>query len=184
MMNHQDLTTGTRRTLESDFVELLTCHRRSLFRTIFYMVRNVPDAEEIFQQTAITLWDKFSSFEPGTDFEAWGSVVARYKVRDFLKSKARQCARFSDEVIDVLASDRLIAANNSDQRLIALEECRKKLPSKDQQLLAECYQQDASIVEVARRNGRPVNRLYDSLWRIRRTLLACIRRTLASEDYV
>ena len=148
------------------------------------MVRNVPDAEELFQQTAITLWDKFPSFEPGTDFEAWASVIARYKARDFLKSKARQSARFSDEVIDVLASDRLLSADNTDSRLLALEDCRKKLSAKDQQLLSECYQQDSTILEVADRIGRPVNRIYDNLWRIRRTLLACIRRSLASEDYV
>jgi len=183
-MNNHDIKAGARRTLEGEYVELLTRHRRSIFRTIFYMVRNVPDAEELFQQTAITLWDKFPSFEPGTDFEAWASVIARYKARDFLKSKARQSARFSDEVIDVLASDRLLSADNTDSRLLALEDCRKKLSAKDQQLLSECYQQDSTILEVADRIGRPVNRIYDNLWRIRRTLLACIRRSLASEDYV
>jgi RNA polymerase sigma-70 factor, ECF subfamily len=182
-MSNNDTKASPSRQLDVEYVDLLTRNRRPLFRMIFCMVRNVPDAEDVFQQTAITMWDKFGTFEQGTDFLAWASVVARFKVRDFMKSKARQRAHFSDEVVDVLVNQNTLPADQDDTRLQALESCRKKLSGKDQQLLAACYQSESTIIEVANQSGRPVGSIYDSLWRIRRALLACIRRTLASEDY-
>ena len=145
------------------------------------MVRSPSDAEDLFQQTAITMWDKFREFEPGSDFFAWASSIARFKVRDFVKSKARQRVYFSEELVSKLAREET-TSSKEELRLLALAECRKKLSRPDQELLAACYGANKKMTDVAGRGGRTAGSVYSNLWRIRRTLYACIQRTMAREE--
>jgi RNA polymerase sigma-70 factor (ECF subfamily) len=170
-----------RRLLDDEYVQLLNRYKKPLFRLILCMVRNSSDAEDIFQQAAITMWDKFGEFEPGTDFYAWACTVARFKVRDFVKSKARHKVLLSEEVIDQLAAEGNTPAID-EARIQALADCRKKLPGCDQDLLAACYGSEVTVVEFAERSGRTASSLYSNLWRIRRVLHACIERTMAREE--
>jgi RNA polymerase sigma-70 factor (ECF subfamily) len=147
------------------------------------MVRNPSDAEDLFQQTAITMWDKFREFEPGTNFFAWACAIARFKVRDFIKASARQRVCFSEEVIDKLAAEDIREVAD-DARLQALNNCRKKLSKSDQKLLAACYGGNETIAQVAERTSRSAGSIYANLWRVRRALYACIQRTMTREGYV
>lgn len=175
-----DLQPFDERTHDDEYVRLLNRHKKPLFRLILCMVRSSTDAEDLFQQTAITMWDKFREFEPGSDFFAWACTIARFKVRDFVKSKARQRVYFSEEVIDKLAVTEATATDEA--RLQALAKCRQKLSKADQNLLAACYGSGESVADLANRSGRSAGSLYASLWRIRRALYACIQQTLAREE--
>src|SRR5688572_733793 len=135
------------RRLDEECVQLLNRYKKPLYRLILYMVRSPSDAEDLFQQTAITMWDKFREYQPGSDFFAWVTAIARNKVRDFVKAKARQRVYFTDEVIDKLAAEE-DQPPTDELRLQALVDCRKKLPQSDQQLLAACYGSGKTVVEV------------------------------------
>jgi RNA polymerase sigma-70 factor (ECF subfamily) len=148
------------------------------------MVRRLQDAEDVFQQASMTMWRKFDEFQPGTDFVAWACRVARFKALNFLDAKGRQRVYFSEGLLEELARHEPSTAELQETRLKALAQCREKLSPIDQQLLVECYSSEEAAGEVARRLGRPVGSVYDSLSRIRRALYRCIRRTLASEGYV
>jgi RNA polymerase sigma-70 factor (ECF subfamily) len=147
------------------------------------MVHNLPDAEDVFQQAAITMWEKFDQFEAGSDFPAWACSVARFKALNFLNSKKRERACFSEQLIDELASREVHQPELQEARLRALAACREKLSQVDQNLLALCYGGSGTVREVAVRIGRPVGSVYDSLSRIRRGLFACIQQKLANEEY-
>lgn len=180
-MNANDRhVTEYQHSLDDEYVRLLNLYKKPLFRLILCMVRHNSDAEDLFQQTAITMWDKFRDFEPGTDFLAWASSIARNKFRDFVKMKARGKVFLSDSVIDKLAQKNDDSALDG-VRMRALVECRKKLGQRDQELLAACYGRERSVVELAGQTGRSAGSIYNSLWRIRRALYACIERTLARE---
>lgn len=166
---------------DEQYVALLTQHKSQLFRFIFAMVHSLPDAEDVFQQAAITMWDKFREFELGSDFYAWACSIARYKSLDYLKAKGRQRLVFSDALLDLVAQHDQWQPEAQQAKLRALANCRNKLSTKDQQLLTICYGGRESIRESAESVGRPVGSVYDSLSRIRRALYACIERTLASE---
>jgi RNA polymerase sigma-70 factor, ECF subfamily len=173
-----------RRSQDDEFVRLLTQYKSQLFRYIFCTVHNLQDAEDIFQQASITLWDKFSEFTPGTNFFLWACSIARYKALAHLKSKDRQRLYFSEELIAELAeNDASQSPALEEARLRALAACREKLSAADQSLLAACYSDGSPVIDVAKRIGRPVGSVYDSLSRIRRALFDCIRRSLAMEGY-
>jgi RNA polymerase sigma-70 factor, ECF subfamily len=164
-----------------DYVQLLRQHQNQLFGYIFCMVRNFSDAEDVLQQTSLTLWDKFDEFIPGTSFMAWAKAVARNKTLTFLRTKRRERSKFSDEVLDQLAECELWSPDALADRLSALARCRKKLSTTDEALLAKCYSTANSIRGVSEQLGRPVESVYSSLSRIRRALYDCIQRSLAME---
>jgi RNA polymerase sigma-70 factor (ECF subfamily) len=166
---------------EELFAQLLTRHRAQIFRLIFSMVHSLQDAEDVFQDSTLTMWDNFHKFDPNTDFAAWAAQIARHKALNLITSSHRRKTCFSPELINELAHREEPSHEIQQARLRALEQCRTKLRASDQQLLKHCYGGDGKIREAADRLGRPAGSVYDSLMRIRRTLMECVRRALAGE---
>ena len=73
----------------NEFAELLTAQQRSLFAYICALVHNLRDAEDLYQEVALTLWEKFADYRSGTNFGAWAVATARFKVQAFLRGKRR-----------------------------------------------------------------------------------------------
>jgi RNA polymerase sigma-70 factor (ECF subfamily) len=168
---------------EGLFAQLLTRHRSQIFRLVFCMVHTQQDAEDVFQQAALTMWDNFEKFDPNTDFVAWASQIARHKALNFLTSRGRRRICFSPELIGEMAQIREPNNDFHEARLRALASCRGKLSEPDQQLLALCYAGNETIRDAAKHIGRPAGSVYDSLMRIRRALFDCIQRTLSKEGW-
>ena len=167
---------------DDEFVRLLTTHKRQLFGFVYGMVHTIVDAEDVFQQVSLVLWEKFDQFQPDTDFVAWATSIARFKAIDFLRAKQRERSHFSEGIIDQLADREIERSRQVEPRAQALELCREKLSEGDQQTLRACYEQGISIKQAAADLDRPVGSVYGSLTRIRRILWKCIERTVARED--
>jgi RNA polymerase sigma-70 factor, ECF subfamily len=169
---------------EEDFLALLTRHKHGLFTLIFCIVRSLPDADDVFQQTAMALWADFGKFEPGANFMAWASQIARHRAWNFMRSRRRERVFFSETLVSELqevVEFRFDPVDVQEARLQALAECRQKLSDTDQNLLLHCYG-SGSILEAAKRARRPVRAVYDSLARIRRALYDCIERSIARQE--
>jgi RNA polymerase sigma-70 factor (ECF subfamily) len=170
---------------KAEFAARLRQHQNQLFGFIYSLVRDFDDADDLFQQTSLVLWDKFDLFDPSKSFIAWACGVARFEVSNFLRSRSRQRLHFTDELslmlIDVHEE---LEQEQLEGRRHALAECMKKLRSRDQQLLDACYQRSARIPEVARGWGRSSQSIHNSLRRIRRTLFECVSRSLAQEGVI
>ena len=48
---------------KAQFLRLFLSSERELFRYVAALVANVDDAEEIVQQTAVVLWEKFDQYD-------------------------------------------------------------------------------------------------------------------------
>ena len=57
---------------QDEFIELLTSHKHQIFNYIFCVLHSLADAEDVFQQTSIALWQNFAQFESNTDFRRVG----------------------------------------------------------------------------------------------------------------
>lgn len=173
-------------TTEEDFMRLLQQHQTQILSFIYCLVHHLPDAEDVLQQTAITLWNKFDEFDreaPESSFLAWAKTVAKNKSLTFLRDQRRQRVRFSNSLVEQLAERPLWSSNENQRRLAALAHCRQKLAPNDQSLLLQCYgATTGKIQEVAANLERTVDSVYVSLSRIRKSLAECIRRTIAQEE--
>jgi RNA polymerase sigma-70 factor (ECF subfamily) len=170
---------------KAEFAARLRQHQTQLFGYIYSLVRDLDDADDLFQQTSLVLWDKFDQFDPGKSFIAWACGVARFEVSNHLRSRNRQRLYFSDNLAMILIdAHEDFAEEEFEDRRNALNECMKKLRPKDQQLLDACYGRSARIPEVADSWGRSAQSIHNSLRRIRRSLFECVNRSLAREGGV
>lgn len=85
--------------LGNDFVLLFTKDARWIFSYILMMVPSKVDAEEIFQETSLTLWQKFGDFEPGTNFRAWAIKTSQYKVMHHRAKRKNQPLLLDDATL-------------------------------------------------------------------------------------
>jgi len=165
-----------------DFVRLFTQAQRSLYLYILSQVGNTDAAEEVLQETNLVIWSKSNQFEPETNFNAWTRQIATYEILKHRQRYKRDKLRFSDEFIKAVAEAAEHRTATQELREAALKTCLEKLEDKDRDLIEERYQPGMSGKELASSLGRPANSVYQSLGRIRRVLLDCIERTLASAE--
>src|SRR5947207_6768492 len=81
-----------------EFAECLRRHQSQLFGYIHSLVRDLNDADDLFQQTTVILWNKFADFDQERSFIAWGCGVARLEIANFLRARGRQRLYFTDEL--------------------------------------------------------------------------------------
>jgi RNA polymerase sigma-70 factor (ECF subfamily) len=166
----------------AEFAARLSQHQTQLFGYIYSLVRDLDDADDLFQQSSLVLWDKFDLYDPSRSFLAWACGVARFEVSNFLRSRRRHRLHFSDDLALMLIDTHdEMAEDVLEDRRTALGECMKKLRAKDQELLDACYSRSAGIPEVARLWGRSTQSIHNSLRRIRHMLFECVNRSLARE---
>ena len=162
------------------FTDGLQRCQSQLMRYIFALVRNVEDAQDVFQQTCIVLWNKFEQFDPVQGgFLAWACGVARFEAYHFLKRHRRYRARFSDEFARRMAEFAVhSAADKIEAREKALPGCIDELPPSQRELLMLCYGENQRVVDIAAKLGRPVSGVHNSLRLIRAKLMECIERVV------
>ena len=164
---------------KADFAEQLREAQSRLFGYIHSLVRDLDDADDLFQQTTLILWNKFDDYDRARSFLSWACGVARLEVCNFLRSRGRQRLYFSDDLNLLLAEAQdELTYDETEERRIALAGCVEKLRQRDRQLLDECYGHEEGVRQVAGRHGRSSHSVHNSLRRIRRSLFECIRRTL------
>jgi RNA polymerase sigma-70 factor (ECF subfamily) len=162
----------------SDFVRLLRQHEREVYAFILCLLPNWSDADDVWQETTVRLWEEFDKFREGSDFAAWARTVARYQVLSYRKRRSRRREQFDEAFIDTVAerSDAEAATGASELRSAALAKCLKKLPEHNRALLSAYYASGAVVRDVAVRVGRTAESLKVTVFRIRRALHQCIER--------
>ena len=164
-----------------EFMNLLAQHQSQLFGYIFALVQNMADAEDLYQQTSIVLWQKFDKFQPGSDFVSWACQTAQYQVLNFLRVKRRSRVCFSDSLVADMAVLQEDRSEELSSLRRALRYCVERLKTADRKLLDLAYGGTTTIKAGAESLGRSADGVYKSLNRIRTGLAECIRRRLAEE---
>jgi len=151
-----------------------------------YVRRLVPtrvDADDVMQDIAVVLWEKFSEFRSEGNFRAWAFGVARYEVLAWRRDRARDRLVLDEDVVERLAEE--TASEAEEHRLAkqrgALEKCLAKVTPEQRDLLMGAYDSDNRIQDIAADSGRSVAGFYQWLHRMRRQLHDCVRRQLQGE---
>ena len=160
------------------FVELLSDSRRPLLGYLMSLLGRRHDAEDVLQRASITMWRRFETFEPGSDFLAWASTVAFYEAKNFLRVAGRSRLQFSDELLQTLAAERLADIATTPTRLASLHECLQKLEKPQRQLVQSVYFDDADVATLAASLGRAPQTVYNKLCIIRRRLADCVTQRM------
>jgi RNA polymerase sigma-70 factor (ECF subfamily) len=166
------------------FNRLFFAHQRQIYGYILTLVPHRADADEVFQDTSVILWDKLAEYDEGREFLPWACGVAFNVVRNWRSKQRRDRHVFSDAFVEKLSDARIEAAGVLDARRAALAGCIDKLEERDRDLIDLCYTQQAGrqgVRAAAERFSITESAVYKSLNRVRRALFGCINRALGEE---
>lgn len=161
------------------FMRLFVKHNRHLFNFILTLVPNYSDAEDLLQETAVIMWEKIDTFQPGTNFLAWARKIARYKVSNYYRTK-KEAFRFDEDILESLADVNVREFSYFEEKKAALVGCLNKLEPVDLKLLQLKYEQNQPIVAIAQMTNRSRHTLYKRISSIYMVLQACIRKSLVA----
>lgn len=164
-----------------DFVGLWTAHARQVYAYILTLVANWADAEDIFQETSTTLWEKFDEFQLGSDFTAWACRTAYFKTLSHGKQQGKAVG-VSPEFLAAVSEEVERMSEQLDAQHFALADCLERLTPRDRNLIDLRYSPQGNVKAVADQVGRSVPAIYKALQRIHQTLFECIQRKLAAEE--
>lgn len=164
------------------FLRAFLTHEAAVRAFVRRFVPTRTDADDVLQEVAIVLWEKFGEFRAGGDFKAWACGIARFKALAWLRDKGRDRLVLDTDVVELIAAEAWQGESLRDRRREALELCLEKAPAAERELLVRAYQPAAKMQDVAATSGRSVGGFYQWLYRMRQLLLECVERQLGLES--
>jgi RNA polymerase sigma-70 factor (ECF subfamily) len=167
----------------SSFLQLLLKNQEKIYGFIF---ANLPDfsvADDIMQETILTLWSKFDSFNRDSSFSTWAIGVAHYKILEYRAKSLRQKTIFSSKALDNILANKAVF-EQVDVRMNALERCLEKLKDNDRTLIKSKYIDCKSIKQIANETNRSIDGLYKVMARIHSKLQNCINKAVAKLEAI
>ena len=162
-----------------EFAECLFRNQHRVFGYILALVPNRDDADEVFQQTCLTLWKNWEWFDRSREFFPWACGFAHNQIRHYYRSNVRSRVQLDTDVVESLAEP----ASDFQQGghyFEALRECLGRLPERSHRAI-EAFYGGQPVSSVAQKLNSTSNAIYKLLRRVRVLLRDCVLERLAAE---
>ena len=176
------VTTMTDRTTidrQARFLGLFLKHQDDMRAVIGSFIRDRSTADDVFQEMALTLWQKFDEFDTSRSFGAWARGIAVRKVlQRFDRNKRLPLA------MDPATIEAVVEAFNEDlhettEMESALGHCLQTLPERSRSLVRMRYEEGLSLQAMAARISSTLDAVNKALSRIRAALRDCVEHRMA-----
>ena len=167
----------------ADFVRLWTQCQPQVRRYIGMLIPRSADADDVLQQTATRLWEKFQEYDPERPFVSWAIRFAYHEVLSWRQRQARSRLVFSEEVVAQLDATINDESSLLEMRRRALDGCLKKLTERERDLLLSRYSKHGFIQQEAKKSRISAHKLYYVIDKLRFQLLKCIDGAMYREGW-
>ncbi|WP_437230736.1 sigma-70 family RNA polymerase sigma factor [Planctomicrobium sp. SH661] len=164
---------------QRQFVDLFLSNQHRIYRFVASAVPQWVETEEIFQQTCLTLWERWDQFRPDGDFVQWACGIAIGHLRNHVRKKQNHQVLFEESVLEQLALSHIENHSQLEELHQALRECVQRLPAENRRIILRCYDGQTTPREAAELEGKTLNVLYKLLRKTRALLYHCITRRVA-----
>ena len=165
--------------MNKDFLRHFLAHQSDLRAYIGSIIRDRSLRDDVFQDTALTLWESFDQYDSAKSFGAWARGVATNKILQQHRKTGRVPLATDPKVLEAVLEAFDQSEHEAGDRERALQACIEKLPAKSRKILALRYDESVKGEEIAARMSTTRDAIYQSLARIRSRLEACIRKQLS-----
>ncbi|QDT64935.1 sigma-70 family RNA polymerase sigma factor [Calycomorphotria hydatis] len=162
------------------FAERVVRNQQRVYRYIVSLVPNQADAEELLQQTVLTLWEHWDRYDPSLEFFSWACGIAHNHIRNFLRKKQNSQVLLDEDVLEMLSVRSVNMKRHDDMRLEMLRDCLSQLPEKNRSVI-EGYYNGCAVKEIARQKSITSKVVYKLLDRMRLLLHDCLSAGIAEE---
>lgn len=162
--------------------ELFLRHRQMLTDYLRCLLRDQPEAEDLFQEVGLVVMRHPTGPEAEDRFPAWCRGIARNLAHERWRARRREVG--GDEVWALIERAYEEADQEADawaRRRAALGHCLAALPRPDRDLLRRRYAAGASADALGKAQGASAEAIRMKIMRLRKALARCIERRLASQ---
>jgi len=164
---------------QQQFLRLFMASEPAVRGFVRSLVPTLNDTNDVMQEVAIVLWEKFAEYETSEDFKRWAFGVAKFKVLSWQRDRMRDRHVFGLETTELLAAESERHAGRLEAQRAALQECLRKLSAEQRALVDSAYAPAVRIDALASHLGSTAMALYKKLHRIRLLLSDCAQRELS-----
>jgi RNA polymerase sigma-70 factor, ECF subfamily len=151
---------------------LFVKHQGVVKAYVLSLLPSLSDAEDVLQETFLTVSEKAATFAEGTNFTAWACTIARFKVLEARRRLARPGA-LSEEAIAALAAD-APEATYFEERVEAVRSCLDRLAPRARQIVWLRYHGSCSCDDIGRQVGWGAAAVRVALAKARTALRTCV----------
>lgn len=168
--------------LDEEYVALIAGSQSMLRGLLMAMIRRATDVDDVLQETNTVLWRKRAEYDWDLDFMPWACRIAQLQALAFFKRvRNNGQAAFDQRALEQIAEIATQRAVNSKSHAEALSYCLHKLSPQHRQLVEHRYCESMPVNQIASNAGRTADAVSMTLYRIRKTLMECIQKTVAQE---
>jgi len=160
------------------FTRLWVQNHRAVAAFIHMSLRNPHDTEDVLQEVAADASRNFDKYDASRPFVAWLIGIARQRLVDHYRKQGRQRAELSPDALDLLDQSYAEAAEEIDDRLVALRKCMEQLPEHHRVLIQRRYGLDDGLAEIAKSVGSSAKAVNAMLTRVRKLLADCVQQRM------
>ena len=155
-----------------DVQRLFVRHQAVVKAYILSLMPTLSDAEDVLQETFLTVSAKAATFEPETNFVAWACTIARYKVLE-ARRRLNDPRALTDEAIEALAED-VPEPLYFEEQVDAIRACIERLAPRAKEIVRLRYHGGLSCEDVARQVGWNAPAIRVALAKARTMLRTCV----------
>lgn len=154
-----------------------------LFGLALRVVRNRDAAEDVLQESFLTIWRSAGSYRASLSPPmAWMGLIVRSRALDALRKRTSDRADLMNELDDTLAETlegdgtNPMDATDASEQAFALHQCLGKLENKQREVVSLAYLRDLSHGELAEQLKLPLGTVKTWIRRGLEQLRACMAR--------
>jgi RNA polymerase sigma-70 factor (ECF subfamily) len=174
---HRPSTSSRESSNAALFKQLFESDQNRLYSYIYAFVSNHSMADDIFQETSVTLWQNFEKFEPGTNFSKWANVIAFNRIRHHRQANKKYQLGLSDDFTQEFSQNIAVMESQAikqEQRWLHLEHCHSLLSEPLKQVYQSFYIDNFTANDIAEQSGRSVRAIRKAVHKLRTKLFECV----------
>lgn len=166
---------------QEQFTRLWTQAQSTVACFVHTSIRDRGQAEDVLQETAMTLLRKFADYDSSKAFLPWAMGVAKFAILGSRRDSARSCLVFDEALLERISNTFLEIAPALREEEAFLDLCLTKLAPVSRRMVRLRYYDLLDSREIARVLGKSEVAIRVGLLRIREQLRKCIESQLLLE---
>jgi RNA polymerase sigma-70 factor (ECF subfamily) len=142
-------------------------------------VYDIHHAEDLVQEVAQVVAEKFGEYDRKLSFTSWALGIARNRLLKYYRSRARDRLVLSEAALERLGESLERVEHEAEDRRAALKTCLERVTGRRREVLEMRYSANARVTDIARQFGMSPDGVSVMLHRIRSILHDCIQKQLA-----
>ncbi|MHC4608467.1 MAG: RNA polymerase sigma factor [Planctomycetota bacterium] len=158
-------------------------YRDGLISVAYSHLRDWAAAEDVVQESFLTVSGRWDQFQPGTNLFAWVRQIVRFKAMEAVRARKRRVSHEEKRLQEIAPKvvEEWMSEDRAEEQVRvrrALHSCMSGLEERSVDMIAEYYWKGVSTADIASRYERSENAVRLILSRLRARLRECMQRKL------